>query len=533
MRIPRKNTISCVMIVKNEETFLEKCLLSVKGWVDEIIIVDTGSDDDSINIARRFTEKLYFHPWEGSFSKARNQAMQYATGDWIFQIDGDEELIDGSGIILRDTVNTAGNADAFLVALISTYSNGQRTARHNFERLFRNNGIIRYESIVHNQVVGQRCTRPSKIEIMHYGYDLADEKKANEKFVRTTNLLKQKIAEDFDDPMPHHYLGTSYLSRGFYQECIAETEKAIELAERTGNDHPGFLWSHYNAAMAYYHLGDMNNAQQHALRAIRKFDGHMDSYHILTLVAFAEERWTDVQHYGDKYMERQAYYEAHSDKAGAAMNMTMTEGASVSLFLGHAWYMTGNRTKMHACYKKSEELANTLWETLHHIALFHINKTKDYTLAGIFLNKAFHSAPEEQKLWYSLANLAYLEKNQGDELKWLMKLHETGNSDEKVQSRLAVLLITIDNPAGAVSILEAILSKHPDNMQALINIGIAYKMVKNYEKSIESLMKVVERNPENPKPWYQLSQVSHALGKPEEADIFMKRAAALSDRDTR
>lgn len=516
------------MIVKNEETFLEKCLLSVKDWVDEIIIVDTGSDDDSVNIAQRFTEKIYFHPWEGSFSKARNQALQYATGDWIFQIDGDEELVDGSGIILRDTVNNAGNADAFLVALISTYSNGQRTARHNFERLFRNNGVIHYESIVHNQVVGQTCTKPSKIEIMHYGYDLTDEKKANEKFVRTTNLLKQKIAEDFDDPMPHHYLGTSYLTRGFYQECIEETEKAIELAERAGDVHPGFLWSHYNAAISYYHLGDMKNAQHHALRAIRKFDGHMDSYYILTLVAFDEGRWEDVILYGEKYIERLTYYQSQSYKAGELINMTMTERPSVCLLLGHAWYMKGNRANMQACYDSAEVSVNDPWKTLHNVAVFHIDKTQDYELSGIFLKKAFHASPTEHQIWYSFANLAYLENNQADELNWLMKLHESGNKDEKVQNRLAVLMLTNDNAFAAIPILEATLSNDPDNLQALINIGIAYKMVKDYEKSVESLMKVVERDPENPKPWYQLSQISHSLGKPEEADIFMKRAMDLS-----
>ena len=90
-------TISCCMIVKNEEAFLSQCLESVKGHVDEIIIVDTGSTDDTVKIAQRYTDKIYLHPWEGSFSKARNQALSYVTCDWVFQIDADEELIEGSG----------------------------------------------------------------------------------------------------------------------------------------------------------------------------------------------------------------------------------------------------------------------------------------------------------------------------------------------------------------------------------------------------------------------------------------------------
>ena len=71
------------MIVKNEESFLEQCLRSIKDYVDEIIIVDTGSMDRTVEIAGRFTDKIYFHAWENSFSKARNQSLAYATGDWI------------------------------------------------------------------------------------------------------------------------------------------------------------------------------------------------------------------------------------------------------------------------------------------------------------------------------------------------------------------------------------------------------------------------------------------------------------------
>jgi len=176
----KEPTISCCMIVKDEEAFLEQCLESVKDYVDEIIIVDTGSTDQTVDIARRYTDKVYFHPWEGSFSKARNQALAHATCDWIFIIDADEELLQGSGEKLRQAVREAGDAEAIHVNTISVYSGGRKTARHNSERLFRNNGVIHYEGIVHNRVVGMRSVKASRIELMHYGYNV-DEKKAYEK----------------------------------------------------------------------------------------------------------------------------------------------------------------------------------------------------------------------------------------------------------------------------------------------------------------------------------------------------------------
>ena len=225
----KRPTISCCMIVKNEEAFLEKCLESVKNYVDEIIIVDTGSTDKTVEIANRYTDKVYFHPWEGSFSKARNQALSYATCDWIFQIDGDEELLEGSGEKLQKAVLESGSADAFLVNIISTYSNGKKKARHNFERLFRNNGAIYYEGIVHNRVKGASCIKASKIEVMHYGYDV-DEKKAYEKFIRTTDLLKKQIRENPQDPMPHHYLSASYITRSMNDDAC----RGVGVGHRPG-----------------------------------------------------------------------------------------------------------------------------------------------------------------------------------------------------------------------------------------------------------------------------------------------------------
>jgi len=525
-------TISCVMIVKNEEVFLEKCLLSIRDWVDEIIIVDTGSDDDTVNIARRFTDKIYFHPWEGSFSKARNQAALYATGDWIFIIDGDEELITGSGPKLRAAVMSAGSADAFLITTVSTYGGGQKTARHNSERLFRNNGIIHYESIVHNRVVGHTSTKPTKAEIMHYGYNV-DEKKTNEKFIRTEALLKKQIAEDPDKPLPHHYLGTSYLAKGFFRECIAESEKAIALAEKIGDAQPIYLWSHQNAAMSYYYLGEMDHAKRHALRTLEKFAGNMDSYYVLALVAAEQGDWQAVRNCGEKYLERLAYYEANSDRAGILINTTMGEGSSVNLLIGHSWYRTGDKAKMMACYGNAQTLATEPWQAWWAAAAYHMEKTLDYAEAQNLLNEALSLAPEEQRIWYSLAKAGSLLKNRGDELYWLEKLHAAGSGDETVLNRLAVMRFDDGKPADTVKILDSLLAHHGENLQALLNIGIAHKLLENYPEAADRFMKVIQLCPQDPKPWHHLSEISLKLGQTDEAEIFGERAKALQAESIR
>ena len=84
--------LSIVLIVKNEEKILDKCLASVKE-ADEAVFVDTGSTDDTIKIAKKYTNKIYHFKWCNDFSKARNFAKDKCTGDWIYSIDADHELL--------------------------------------------------------------------------------------------------------------------------------------------------------------------------------------------------------------------------------------------------------------------------------------------------------------------------------------------------------------------------------------------------------------------------------------------------------
>jgi len=268
--VEKPSTISACMIVKNEEQFLEKCLISVKDYVDEIIIVDTGSTDSTVEIAKRFTDKIYFHLWENSFSKARNQALRYAKGDWIFTIDGDEELMTGSGPHMRMAVRNAEDSDIIYVKIYSSYANGTKKSFHNSERLFRNNGKIHYEGSVHNQVVGGTSALNSPISIWHYGYDV-DEKKALEKFERTTGLLKKEIEKDPLNPMHHHNLSISYFSRHMNEEAVSEALRAIELSNSQKNNNNLYAWSYFIASMGYYRMGRLKEAKKYAEQSLHKY----------------------------------------------------------------------------------------------------------------------------------------------------------------------------------------------------------------------------------------------------------------------
>ena len=228
------SSISLCMIIKNEENFLHGCLSSAKELVDEIVIVDTGSTDRSMEIARQYGAKVYEHQWKNDFSEHRNKSLSYATKEWILILDADEELVTSSSHLIRKAIQDI-EIDSVAVQVTNLFNQGRSCAVFNSVRLFRNNRGIKYEGIVHNKEVGCNNTKFYPIQIVHHGYNL-NESKMKEKFNRTTSLLKAQIANRSDDPLPHHYLSASYLSMGaidtrYFQNAIEEStlaEGAIE-----------------------------------------------------------------------------------------------------------------------------------------------------------------------------------------------------------------------------------------------------------------------------------------------------------------
>ncbi len=148
-----KDTVTLVMIVKNESANLGTCLASVEEQVDEIIIVDTGSTDNTLEIAGKYTDKIFTYPWDGNFSAARNYAIGKAKGDWLLSLDADEVLLSKPGQ-LKKLVSKSKKIDAYMLPLL--YPISEKTGEYNqflILRLFRNKKEYRFEGAIHEQVI--------------------------------------------------------------------------------------------------------------------------------------------------------------------------------------------------------------------------------------------------------------------------------------------------------------------------------------------------------------------------------------------
>lgn len=222
--------ISLCIIAKNEESNLATCLSLISDYVDEIIIIDTGSTDKTKDIALRYTEKVYDFQWNNNFSDARNFAIGKSSYDYILVLDCDEyvESIEIREIkeLIRDNLHKVGR-----LLCINEYMR-EGTMYKNRVRLNRlfSKQIYRYEGSIHEQVVSKTTesyeTYDIPLEIKHSGYDGTLETRIK-KTERNIYLLKGVLKDQPNDPYIIYQLGKSYYMQEDYNVACGYFEKAL------------------------------------------------------------------------------------------------------------------------------------------------------------------------------------------------------------------------------------------------------------------------------------------------------------------
>ncbi len=225
--------LSFCMIVKDEEEVLSRCLESVKELVDEIIVVDTGSTDRTIEIAREFGAKVIETEWVDDFSAVRNIGFDAASGDWILWLDADEELESGAAALIREAIKDP-EPEGYLVTIENLQGEGMGAAPPQTfpsPRLVRNRPKHRFTGIVHEQIQfdeaksGSLWELPAKI--IHYGY-LDAAKEAGDKNVRNQALLDQS---DLDDEQKMILEADTDMEAGRIDEALSKYIQAFEALE--------------------------------------------------------------------------------------------------------------------------------------------------------------------------------------------------------------------------------------------------------------------------------------------------------------
>ncbi|MFJ5406432.1 glycosyltransferase [Pectobacterium punjabense] len=236
--------ISVCMIVKNEALHLGNALAEIVKYFDDIVVVDTGSTDDSKNIARKFTDKIYDYEWISDFSAARNYSLQFAKYDWVLVIDADEVINQFDTTLLSSLINEhptqVGTVE--IASITNDENSGEMdVVQERISRIF-NKKHYEFFGIIHEQICKKNTGEvpegrfDTPLSFMHNGYTKEVIESKN-KIVRNITLLRHAIDKTNDSAYLHYQLGKSHYLGKDYEQAAQSFETSLHLQKDMPQDY--------------------------------------------------------------------------------------------------------------------------------------------------------------------------------------------------------------------------------------------------------------------------------------------------------
>ncbi|MCF6093304.1 glycosyltransferase [Microaerobacter geothermalis] len=284
--------ISLCMVVKDEEQFLARCLESAKPYVSEIILIDTGSTDQTVSIAKEYGAKVISMNWNHHFAEARNLALSYAKSSWILVLDADEQMEDVDREKLHQLLQDS-NVSGYYVKVMNYYGKQKGS---NFEidtgcRLFRNLPGIFYKGRIHeditlslNEQYPKKEIKHTDICVHHYGY-LTEVISAKEKENRNLTLLQKTMEEEPDNLYYQYVLGTEFFQREIYDKAIFIYENILPHVSVMDGYASALL---FKTVYAYKELGERKKALDLAHQGICYYPDYVDLIELRSFLLMEE-----------------------------------------------------------------------------------------------------------------------------------------------------------------------------------------------------------------------------------------------------
>lgn len=277
--------LSIVMMVKNEEKYIEASLKSLEplrnSIPSELIILDTGSDDRTPEIAKNYTDKLYFHQWNDDFAAMRNLSISYAKGEWILVLDGDEVLEDTRDII--DFFKGSKHKKYQSATLkIKNYMDVRKKTINisTIVRFFKRIGF-QYSGAVHEQPNFKMPMYHINSLLGHYGYISDDPQLMEKKFKRNVPILEKELEKDPENVYILYQLSQSYSMYHDNITALKYIQRAYDTALKNKLDLKHRMYIYMQLLNMLFSNGKNEETVKLAKKAISTQDGYLDVYYFL------------------------------------------------------------------------------------------------------------------------------------------------------------------------------------------------------------------------------------------------------------
>lgn len=361
--------LSICMMVKNEEKNLRRCFSSLKPLLDkkdvELIVVDTGSMDQTVSIAKEYTDKVYFHQWTDHFSEMRNITISYAKGSYIFILDADEVLCDP--LLLYEYLNDfrLQSYNTYLLKVKNYESSGGYTVIAQ-ERIFKNDGEFRYEGGVHNQPVFRSPVLNTEIYIDHYGYLFYDRELRERKFKRTATILRNELKKDPNNAYYRFQLARSYSAHFDKKEAEEEIREAYKLISTDRKTQRASMYVYGSCSMILLTNHELEDTVKICREGLEVLPEYFDLYYIMATAFVNKGDRSEAQKAFEKYLDLVVRYDKLSISSNRTIEMYHTGVGYQDVALGFVINELFSQGKYDEVYEYSkrihEEKVRVIWQ---------------------------------------------------------------------------------------------------------------------------------------------------------------------------
>jgi len=528
----RRVSISACLMVKDEEELLPGCLDSVRDWVDEIIVVDTGSGDRTIEIAKSYGAKIFHQPWEGNFSKHRNYSIEQASCDWILIIDADERICQEDVPPLVQFLNQ-GQAPIVAINVYNVYRDkNQSTTFLPSERLFRRELNLRYDGIVHNQL-----KLPPDVPILragvkleHLGYDLSPEK-MEKKMARSRALLEKQLEENPDNTFALFNLAQLYRS-GYdgFKEVNAPlvfkwAGRAVEITDPEDiKERHIHLMCLDQLAWTCFYMKDYDRALEFCQRALRVKPNYLDpllllghiyshlkehrkadkAYHnyLKTQAAFDPSRETESIILIHPDSRANAYYslglmaemQEKYDEAKEYYRETLKanpEFLEANTLLGKLYLKDNNFAEAEKFFLKQLATDNRSKDAALGAAYIHFQQ-KDFSQARRYYREALEMDPEDPVTLSRFGEFCLEAGSEEEALELFQRAMQRGSSAENIKKRMAGTYLKTGRYEEAINLYKKVLKDNNETAEILNDLGNCYYKQEKFEEAEKYYVRTLE-----------------------------------------
>jgi GT2 family glycosyltransferase/tetratricopeptide (TPR) repeat protein/2-polyprenyl-3-methyl-5-hydroxy-6-metoxy-1,4-benzoquinol methylase len=517
--------LSLCMIVRDNSGTLGPCLESIRPWVDEMVVVDTGSVDETPRIAERLGARVFSFPWCDDFSAARNESLKHARGEWLFWMDSDDVIAPECGRRLRELA--LGRKDpAVLGWVVQVHCPGPgEDGREDMTvvdhvKLFRNLPELRFEGRIHEQILpairrlgGQ--TAWTDLYVTHSGYDHSPDGQERKR-QRDLHLLHLEHGERGEHPFTLFNLGMTYADVGRHAEAVDWLKRSIERSN-AGESH---LRKAYALLVhSLNRLGRAEEAWEACGRGLGLFPQDLElSFRRASLLHERGRLEESARAYLD-VLETQRERHFTSVDRGIAGFKARHNLAVVYSDLGEP----SRAEEQWRLVVREQPRYRHGWRGLGEALLRQGRRDDAEALAEQLLQDGL---PEEGMMLHG--QVALEAGDHGEAGRWFRRAAEALPADPAARQALCRLLFERGEPAEAEAALRDLLRLCPEDAAAHHNLGATLLRSGRPHEAAEEYRASLRLRPDAPATLFQLGVALRGAGRPEEAVGAWREALRLA-----